>query len=692
MARSLVNSFKILGGAGFALCLVAQEAPKPATAPAEIDELMALLNTPIEGASKRKQKSIESPQAIEVLTADQIRASGVFRLIDVLKLMTNVQVYEFGRDRANLSIRSTVVNANMRNVQLLVDGVPMFNTESQAIDFGLIPVPTDAIERVEVVRGPSSSLYGANAQVGVIAITTRKAKEGSTGSVRGGAGLTRKAEVTGAFNTQGFYSYGSSRFNLAAGFAGNSHRDTGISERVLGGTRLVDPQDQGHGSQVFLRPEAVIGEGRVWALYSKAANRIGPQVVENPANLAKLYQFAFAGSTAETAQIGWSQPWTSAFRTELKINRAHLIPLNAAPMQVVPGSPTSAGTVPLLQTLDPGLKGEYDILDTTLEQVVLQGNWDPSETLHFVFGVDSSRMKAVKAPLVGIQADRQDSATGGFASVDWTVGAATLSLGARIENETLGGSRVSPRAAVVYALPEGSILRAGYYTSSRSPQVSEVMQDIRVPGRPAPIGNPDVKPEEFDNVELGYRKNWAAWSLDVTAYQMKLKKVISPQPTGVIVGGFPQTQFRNSGTSLTNKGLEISLKGELGKGWLLGFNTATVDFKDETGVQESYSPKLTANLWTRYQIQKFQGYLALQHVGAYALTNQSNITGPREDTSAQLQVHFNLSYEVLPGFQVGLYGINAARAYQDSAAGSTNNAHLIRFSRREAGIQAGYRF
>jgi len=195
MSRSFVRALMVLGSAGFSLSLVAQQAPAPSLGEDEMSELMALLNTPVEGASKRKQKSIESPQAIEVLTADQIRASGVFRLIDVLKLMTNVQVYEAGRDRASLSIRGTVVNANMRNVQLLVDGVPLFNTESLSIPFDLIPVPVDSIERVEVVRGPSSSLYGANAQVGVIAITTKKAKEGSAGSLRGGASLNRKAAL-----------------------------------------------------------------------------------------------------------------------------------------------------------------------------------------------------------------------------------------------------------------------------------------------------------------------------------------------------------------------------------------------------------------------------------------------------------------------------------------------------------------
>ncbi len=673
-----------------ALCLCsftlgAQDPPAQPAGKSIEDELSALLNTPVVGASKRAQKSTESPQAIEVLTADQIRASGVFRLVDALKLLTSIEVYNLGADATRLTIRGTAINASMKNVQLLVDGVPLFNTENGSIAPELIPIPVDAIERVEVVRGPSSSLYGANAQVGVIAITTRKAKDGTSGSLRVGA-----AEK-GTFNSQGFVGYGSSQFNLSAGFAGHSQRDSGISERVLGGTRVVDPQDQNHGSQFFVRPEIVIGEGRIWALLSKAASQVGPQVVESPTGV-KIYQFAYARTSTEAAQIGWSQTWAPTFRTELKVNRAHLIPVSAAPMEVVPGSPTSAATVPLLQTLDPGLKSPYDILNTVTEQITLQGNWDPSDTLHIVFGADTAKLKATKAPLAGFHADREDSATGGFISVDWAYGPATLSAGARVENETLGGSRISPRATFMYALPEGSVLRAGYFTSTRSPQVSEVLQDIRIPGRPAPIGNPEVKPEEFENVEVGYRKNWARWSLDVTAYQMTLKKVIGPQPTGQVVGGFPQTQFRNSGVNLTNKGVEVSIKGQLAAAWLMGFNLTTVDFKDEAGAQQTFSPKLKANLWTRYQDRNFRAYVALQQTSSYTMANTANFTGPRQDAPSRFQVHFNLGYDVRSDFTVSLYGINAARASEESTAGSTNNGHLIRFSRREAGLQLSYRF
>jgi outer membrane receptor protein involved in Fe transport len=419
--------------------------------------------------------------------------------------------------------------------------------------------------------------------------------------------------------------------------------------------------------------------------------------VERPTDGALLYQVAFVRSTTEALQAGWSQTWTESFRTDLRVNRVRLLPLIFPSLDVVPGSPTSAVVVPILHGQDPGLKTGYDLLASTTEQAVFQANWDPSEALHAVVGLDSTRLKVARTPIGGLLADRVDSATGGFLSLDWSLGAAAFSLGARAENDSLGGSRISPRATLVYRLQEQVVLRAGYYTSTRSPQVSELVQDTSgIPGRPGPLGNPGLRPETFDSFELGCRMTWAAWSLDVTAFHMMLKQVIAPEPTGAVVGTpplvYPQTRFQNGGARLRNRGVEVSLKGELSPGWRLGFNATALDFKDEAGMQAAYAPRLSANLWSRYRLQGFRFYAALQQVGGCRRVDKLNLAGPSEEAPSRLQVHVHLGHEWDSGFRVSLYGINAARPFDESTAGATNNSHLVRFSRRELGIQAAYRF
>jgi outer membrane receptor for ferrienterochelin and colicin len=81
---------------------------------------MALLDTPASGASKREQKPIDSPQAVEVVTGDDLRAMGITRLQDALKTLTRFDCLE-----AVIGMRGIMQGGQPRTVQMLLDGVPM---------------------------------------------------------------------------------------------------------------------------------------------------------------------------------------------------------------------------------------------------------------------------------------------------------------------------------------------------------------------------------------------------------------------------------------------------------------------------------------------------------------------------------------------------------------------------------------
>ena len=186
----------VLGSLAGASLLTAQVPDQEALAA----ELRSLISAPNEGASRRIQQAIASPQAVEVITSEQIRAIGAFRLADVLKMATSIQVWDLDGDRASVTLRGVAPSGLGVTVQILLDGIPMYNVVGEPINLNALPVPIDAIEKIEIVRGPSSSLYGANAQMGVIAITTRRAGYGNAGSLR--AGLTGN----GMHRQEGFFS------------------------------------------------------------------------------------------------------------------------------------------------------------------------------------------------------------------------------------------------------------------------------------------------------------------------------------------------------------------------------------------------------------------------------------------------------------------------------------------------------
>ena len=684
---------------GCAATLFAQQAPTgTAGQDADAMELMALLNTPIQSASKREQKAIESPQAIEVISAEQIKASGAFKLSDVLRLATNVQVWDTNPDRCNVTIRSVNPGGNPRTVQILVDGVPMFNIVAGPIDINGLPVPLDAIERIEIVRGPSSSLYGANAQMGVISITTKRAKDGASGSVRLGCadlGMSRE---------QGYFAYGDKAFSFTAGVGAGEDKALNTPMNMIGlPGDTVPSNNQNRYVQAFVRPEYNFGSGKVWAAFGVGTAGHTDMTSWNdakPAALAPVAIFPNSSTERDLAQLGWDQTWSPTFHSELKIGyknyEIHMDPLQPDPRFV--GSPT---VVKLLETTDPALATSHALYHDKVTETSLQVNWDPSATFHLVAGGDTKSITTYPCLTIGLAAQESLSASGGFVSADWTVGQATFSAGARVANEDLGGTSTSPRFSIVYKLDDTSVVRAGYFTSTRSPLLQEKATEIG----PSPvvsstaIPNPSLQPEKVSDFEVGYRKTWSRWSLDLTYYNLSISNMILEVPTGVVTtvgkGTWPQQQYQNSATSDRDSGFELALTGELAAGWVLGFNASSASFKDPIfglNQQADYSPEEQATLWSRYRSGKFFAFGALQYLASYTVEAAYGAEVLRSTVDAATQVHFNVGYEFVKGFTVSAYGINAARPVQETSNLALLNNFAIRYERREVGLQAAYRF
>ncbi len=680
MSRACFHAAASLG------CLVAVaaqgEVPLAKGEDEALAELQVLLNTPVVSASKREQKALESPQAIEVLTGDQIRASGAFRLMDLLKLMTGVQVYDLDGQVSRVAMRGVAPNTAPKTIQVLVDGVALYNSESFPLDIEGLPVPLDVIERVEVVRGPSSSLYGANAQLGVISITTRRAAGGPHGSLRA-AGTNN-----GGFRAQGAYFLDEPGLRLTAGFGDLSDRRLDEPQRSVGRGPSHQPENQYHHQQVFLRPEVDFAGASLWAEYGKSSKRTGSETATSAAGVG-LYTIGTLGLETEIAQAGWSQDWGPTLKSTRRINRTNVLYGLGGGLAAVPGNPQSPALVSLVRAALTHVDTMEWLTDYRSLEAAFQVNWDMSEALHWVLGGDARKMDTPGSKVQGIPA-LQPTASGGFLSVDWKAGPAILSAGLRAENETLGGSRTSPRFAVVVPTGAGTF-RAGYFTSTRSPQMTEMFGNLNSPVVASiSTANPDLRPEEAVNLEAGYRRTFARWSLDLTLYRMKLRKFIASTVVGV-QGGKPVTQFRNSGGDLTNQGLEGTLKGEILPGWLMGLDGTYLDYRDEArDAQQYFAPRSTATLWTRARSGPLFGYLALQHLGAY--TRFSPSSNKSEEEGANLQVHFNGGMEFGSGLSLSLYGVNAAHPVVYTGAAGFQNQFLSRYARREVGLQGAWRF
>ncbi len=164
------------------------------------ENLLKLEIPTVETASKYTQKATDAPASVSVITADDVKKFGYRTLADILRSVRSLYV-SYDRQYSYLGIRGFNRGDFNSRLLVLVDGHRINNSLSDGAFIGTeFILDVDLIDRVEVVRGPGSSLYGNNAFFGVVNVITRK------------GGYVSGAEVSGeasSFDTyKGRASYG----------------------------------------------------------------------------------------------------------------------------------------------------------------------------------------------------------------------------------------------------------------------------------------------------------------------------------------------------------------------------------------------------------------------------------------------------------------------------------------------------
>lgn len=142
-------------------------------------------------ASRRAQSPLDSPNSTTVVTRQDIRLSGITRIPELLRRVAGMDVMQMTGGDANVSMRGA--NSRLSNKLLvLVNGRSVKNDVLGSTFWETLSIDVDQIERIEVVRGPGSSLYGADAFAGVVNIITIAPGEGTSG-FRAGLGDSTQA-------------------------------------------------------------------------------------------------------------------------------------------------------------------------------------------------------------------------------------------------------------------------------------------------------------------------------------------------------------------------------------------------------------------------------------------------------------------------------------------------------------------
>src|SRR3954449_4039718 len=153
-----------------------------------------LMNMQVTSVSKRSQKLADAAGAVFVITQDDIRRSGATNIPEALRMVPGIQVARI--DENKWAIASRGFNGRFDNKLLvLIDGRSVYTPLFSGVYWNVQDVMLEDVDRIEVIRGPGATLWGANAVNGVINIISKKAKDTQSTVVTAGAGSEERGSA-----------------------------------------------------------------------------------------------------------------------------------------------------------------------------------------------------------------------------------------------------------------------------------------------------------------------------------------------------------------------------------------------------------------------------------------------------------------------------------------------------------------
>jgi outer membrane cobalamin receptor len=187
-------------------------------------------------ATRTARPSSAVVSSVSIITAEEIALSGARNLAEVLRGSVGLHITDSGTPGSKTSV--SIRGSEAGQVLVLLDGVRLNSAQMGMFDLGNLPVAVEDIERVEILRGPASALYGSNAMGGVVQIFTRKATSEPATRLSYSEGRHDTREVS--FATSG--TKGDLRYQLGAarehsnGYRDNSEFDQTTLNAAVGFT------------------------------------------------------------------------------------------------------------------------------------------------------------------------------------------------------------------------------------------------------------------------------------------------------------------------------------------------------------------------------------------------------------------------------------------------------------------------
>ena len=475
-------------------------------------------------SSRLAQPLADAPSAMTVIDRKMIQASGFRSIPELMRLVPGMYVGFFDANRPIVSLHGSS-DEWARRMQILIDGRSVYLPPHGGVSWADIPLLTEDIERIEVVRGPSSASHGTNSFYGVINIITKDALGQNGGSVSLNRGA-RTSDASARFGRIGeSYDY---RFSVGY------RADQGLDNSVLNDHNLTNvinfrgnyhPLDTDSLDIQLGSSNGVYGMGILDVPLQNGLSR-----PEDP--------FRDTKANSDFVQLTWLHVWASNDESKLTYSYTthdSLDPNMCIDSEVCQGK--VSGTAAIKGFSQRGVKSERNEME-------LQNTTALGTNNRIVWG-GGIRRDYADYPLLLVVPHTLD-VWHVFAHDEWRMGQAiVLNIGTMLENDGMGHQDNSPRASLNYHWNPLHTLRLGVSSATRSPVMSEAFIDANntiLGGAYVPPVTP-LKPEKVFSREIGYLGEFRKLgiSVDMRAYIEEVSGLIWWDKYVQLTSAFPDS-------------------------------------------------------------------------------------------------------------------------------------------------------
>ncbi|QCJ68566.1 TonB-dependent receptor [Providencia heimbachae] len=527
-------------------------------------------DTMVVSASGYSQQLRDAPASVTVITAEQLQNKPVRDLADAVKDVEGVSVVG-SANKQDINIRGLPGEYTL----ILVDGRRQNSRESRpngsgGFEAGFMP-PVEAIERIEVIRGPMSSLYGSDAMGGVINIITKKVTNEWHGSVSTG-GILQENSDSGNSTDGNFYLSGpliQDKLGLQL-YGGGDYRQ---EDKILEGHNQRD--NRSLTAKLTFTPL----ENQTFLL---EAGRSTQERTSTPGKSIDEYEIrgGLKQDNSKTeihndrnhAALTYKGEWDS-FNTELSVYQEQ----------------TKRKTKSQERNATTGhWEGGYEARVPEITNTVVDGKvvaFLPDNILTVGGQFQHAKLKdsSLVAPKTMEETKMSVDQSALFVEDEFT---ATENLiltgGLRLDHHETYGNHWNPRGYAVYYLTDEITIKGGVSQAFRAPTLREISKGYGTStqgGKGVIYGNPDLKPEKSlsEEISIAYDHE-SGFNASLTFFNTDFKNKLTSYATGEIEAGTNFNIYKYDNVGKANiKGVEVATGIPLAQDWKLNLNYTYTD-------------------------------------------------------------------------------------------------------------------